>query len=771
MYLRPFVLAIVATVAGMGAIAPLARAEAPPPALDPCLDHGAFNIQERDCILRHPPAWGDWFGPIGSITRHVVHRGDTLELGFDPGVPVFFDRPISCGIGGCIGHAILWRAEEGLARGLWMEHVRGCAGSDLECAFRAWPDYDLGDAAERWIVLYAQHYRGIFPQKGEAHAIYLAPRFYPVRLDPVDTRGRPVTPRPGTVAYAVRSGTSPTADACETGAWWVRYRRLLEVRAPDCVKLTLTTDPVTGTGYEGVLPVDTGDWSIVAAPAGDATAPLTIRPSPYRGTTVRPVGDDLRVPIVRERRPVPEVTLVSESDSLPVGGVQDVQVTVAAVDGEVGSISVAFDDPAVLSVRPTDRPIVGVAGTDAAAPGVFTLGTDDRRTFLVRVSGLAPGSAALIASVSGRDDVDEPVAAEGRGALEVVTQAAAAGLEPPVVEAAIAADAGGHLEGAVSGPPGGALTVTLWSSRAEVDGACSQRQAGPDTSALGSVEVPIGDDGTGAFVLDARLTEGWFTYGVAADGGRVSRIGECRVVDGPTPLLAISDAQVVEGTASDRSSTELVFMVTLSRPSDIPVRVLATTRDGTAAAGDDFRPLADREVELAPGETNVPLVVEVTPDAAQEDDETLEVVLSDPAGARFTVDGGGVQTAEATGTIMDDDASAVAKTPNVRGTWRWVYRVRHQGRVLESTYTITITAQDRATGDVRGRIVVDSYDPYPTYRGKVAGTVQGDRVSWRVTGTGAVDGPVEGTLVRRNGRLAIRQDQGDGKVTFVQVKR
>jgi hypothetical protein len=647
-----------------------------------------------------------------------------------------------------------------------MQSLAGCGGADLTCSFRVWPDWDLGDAGERWNVLYVQHYRGIFPQRGLAHAIYVAPRYYPVRLDPVDTAGRPTDARPGTAAYAVRSGRSATAGACVAGPWWAANRRVVDPPVPDCVRLDWIADAAGRSGYEGVLPVDTGDWTIVAAPAGAASASLTSRPSPFRTTSVRPLGDDIRVPIVKERRPVPVITITPATETVMTGGVQDVTVTVAAVDGEVGTITLAFADPALLSTRPADRPRVGIVPAAIDAAGEFTLATGEERTFTVRVAGLEPGDAPLAAAVTGVNDVGEDVKADAASAIAVVAAGSGSGLEPPVVDSAIAATDGGRLAGTATGAPGSTLTISLWSSVAGTGGACSQRLSGPGVAFLGAVEVPIGEDGTGPFTHDSPLAEGWLAYGVSSDGARVSRVGDCRLIDGALPTISIADASVAEGTG-DGGSTRLGLTVSLSRPTTTVVTVRASTRDGSAASSADFGALIDAEVRFEPGETVAFLIVDVAPDADQEEDETFGVVLSDPVGGRLPV-AAAVLQAEATATIVDDDAEAVGDAPDVRGVWRWVYRIKHLGKTLTATYTITITDQDPATGAVKGRIKGDVYAPYTDFTGRVAGTVKGDRVDWKVTGAGKdYNGPLKGTLVRRNGTLGIRIEGINGAAAEV----
>ena len=91
----------------------------------------------------------------------------------------------------------------------------------------------------------------------------------------------------------------------------------------------------------------------------------------------------------------------------------------------------------------------------------------------------------------------------------------------------------------------------------------------------------------------------------------------------------IDDAEVVEGNAG---TSQLVFAVTLSVPSDRQVEVNYRTDGGTARADDDYQAVADR-LTIPPGQTRGELVVNVFGDMVDEPDETLFVELTHPVGA------------------------------------------------------------------------------------------------------------------------------------------
>ena len=116
----------------------------------------------------------------------------------------------------------------------------------------------------------------------------------------------------------------------------------------------------------------------------------------------------------------------------------------------------------------------------------------------------------------------------------------------------------------------------------------------------------------------------------------------------PAPVASIADAQLVEG---DQGSAEMAFTVSLSAAAAAPVSLAWTTADGTARAGQDYVAAAGT-VGFAAGETSKTIRVAVQGDRLQEASESLSVALSAPVGATLG-------RAQATGTILDDDAAPV----------------------------------------------------------------------------------------------------------------
>jgi glucose/arabinose dehydrogenase len=115
-------------------------------------------------------------------------------------------------------------------------------------------------------------------------------------------------------------------------------------------------------------------------------------------------------------------------------------------------------------------------------------------------------------------------------------------------------------------------------------------------------------------------------------------------VNGPPPVITISDAAGNEGSSTKKPSLSVV--VHLSSASASPVTVHYATVDGTAD-GTDYVARAGT-VTFAPGQTSVRVAISLRPDTVREADETFSVVLSSPSGATFGDD-------TAVVTIRNDD--------------------------------------------------------------------------------------------------------------------
>ena len=125
-----------------------------------------------------------------------------------------------------------------------------------------------------------------------------------------------------------------------------------------------------------------------------------------------------------------------------------------------------------------------------------------------------------------------------------------------------------------------------------------------------------------------------------------------RITNDDLATLSIGDVTVDEGNSGTTTAT---FVVRLSAPMPNPVYYDIATGNGTAAGGSDFvaRTLGGRFIDA--GRTTQVFEVAVNGDTGVEGNETFNVAVSNVTGA--TVGDGA-----AVGTIVNDDAAALAPT-------------------------------------------------------------------------------------------------------------
>ena len=160
----------------------------------------------------------------------------------------------------------------------------------------------------------------------------------------------------------------------------------------------------------------------------------------------------------------------------------------------------------------------------------------------------------------------------------------------------------------------------------------------PDEFDRWSIRVQPSGNGAVTVTLPAG---GDCATGPCTDDGRALSQEVTATSQGP-PALSIADAEVDEGP-----DAKLAFAITLDRAASGTVTVQASTSDGTAVAGEDYRAKTLTKT-FAPGETRKVAVIRVLDDSHSEGTETMTLTLSNPVGA-YIADG------EAVGTIKNAD--------------------------------------------------------------------------------------------------------------------
>ena len=268
----------------------------------------------------------------------------------------------------------------------------------------------------------------------------------------------------------------------------------------------------------------------------------------------------------------------------------------------------------------------------------------------VNVTGALAGSTITPATVTLTDNDDPPsfsiAAAEADEGAPVVFTVRRAGATANVatVKVATAADADEDAEAAAASDytaitPAQTLSFGAGVTSQTVSVATTEDDRyEPDETFLAVLSAPAlgaGDPGTGV--------------SIAADGGRAT--GTIKD-DDVQPSFRLADASATEGTA-------ITFTVTRAGAEDNAVSVKwntkAATGAGAAAATDYTASTTPAQLDFARGVTTVTFTVATTDDLLDEGNETFLVELTDAEGATIT-------TAEATGTITDDDAAPSAIT-------------------------------------------------------------------------------------------------------------
>ena len=132
------------------------------------------------------------------------------------------------------------------------------------------------------------------------------------------------------------------------------------------------------------------------------------------------------------------------------------------------------------------------------------------------------------------------------------------------------------------------------------------------------------------------------TYSFTIQGEVVSQV---------LPEVSIANVSVVEGNSGTTPATFTVSLssaVAAGRTASVDYRIVA----GTATSGRDYTVTASTgTLRFAAGESSKTITVNVVGDRTKEDNETFQVVLSNPSGAT-------ILAGTAIGTITDDDSAA-----------------------------------------------------------------------------------------------------------------
>ena len=348
------------------------------------------------------------------------------------------------------------------------------------------------------------------------------------------------------------------------------------------------------------------------------------------------------------------VGTITDNDAPPTLSVGDVSVT----EGNAGTVTATF----IVSLSAASGKTVTVdwatADLDATQPVDYAAGSgtltflpaDTSETLTVSVNGdgvaeldetfrvtLTAPVEATLADATGTGtivddelepviDINEPTALEGDGVIAFSVTLSHQSGSPVTVDWTTAAGT------ASNGPDYFDTNGTVTFAPLET---------------LKTVEITVNDDGT--YELDETVAVN-LSDPAGAPIGDAQGIGTIANDDG-APGLSVADVSVAEGNSGQKM---LTFTVALAGATDVDATVDWSTLASTATNGSDYIDTSGM-LTIPAGETGTTVQAVVNGDTVYEADETLSLMLADPAHATLS-DG------TAIGTIQNDDKAPTALT-------------------------------------------------------------------------------------------------------------
>jgi hypothetical protein len=212
---------------------------------------------------------------------------------------------------------------------------------------------------------------------------------------------------------------------------------------------------------------------------------------------------------------------------------------------------------------------------------------------------------------------------------------------------------------------GGAQTVAGWATAISAGAADESSQTlnfivtnnnnalfstQPAISATGTLTYTPAAGATGSATVTVQLHDngGTLNGGVDTSASQTFTITITSQTSQTTVSVTINDVTVAEGNTLCTPCTALPFTVSLSAASSQTVTVNYATLSGTAQAGKDYIS-ASGTLTFAPGEVSKNVVIQVVGDTSRENNETLQVRLTNATNAI-------IARTDGIGTIIDDDS-------------------------------------------------------------------------------------------------------------------
>ncbi|WP_440225776.1 IPTL-CTERM sorting domain-containing protein [Dokdonella sp. MW10] len=370
------------------------------------------------------------------------------------------------------------------------------------------------------------------------------------------------------------------------------------------IAYTIVTAPATSADatYHGIDPADVGVTN-----EDDDNAGVTVTPT---SLDVTEGGAGASYTVVLTSAPTSPVTITATADA---------QVT--ATPASLVFTSANWNVAQTVAVDAVDDTLPEGPHTGAITHAASGGGYDTISIASVDVHITDNDGGIVVTPTSGL------VTTEAGGTVTFMVVLASA----PTADVTIGLSSSDTTEGTVS-PTSLVFTATNWNTA--------------QTVTVTGVDDDMVDGDIAYTIVTAPATSSDPAYqGVDADDVAVTN------EDDDQASLRIDDASIVEG---DTSTTALVFTVTLDGAVEGGVDVAYATADGSATAPADYTATSGTLTFAGTdGETQT-ISVPILGDTLVEGDETFTLTLSAPQPATVTL-----ARAEATGTILDDDASAL----------------------------------------------------------------------------------------------------------------
>ena len=262
-------------------------------------------------------------------------------------------------------------------------------------------------------------------------------------------------------------------------------------------------------------------------------------------------------------------------------------------------------------------------------------------------------------------------------------------------------------------------------------------------------------------IMDDALDEHDEVFGVTLSHPHYVMIGDGEATgtiedDDDAPTMSIADASGPENAGS------LVFDVTLSAPSGLPIMADYATADGTAVAGEDYAATMGT-LDIAPGGTSATVTVPIMDDDVYESaSETFNVNLS---GAMYsTLDDG-----SAVGTITNEDPAptlAIADSTATESDGQITFEITKSGATaLDATVDwATSDGSARAGEDYANSSGSVTFAPGSTSMSITVAIMADDRYEGEENFTVTLSGSVMSTLDDASATGTITDDDAEAVV-------